>query len=273
LPPQSHRYREASDLTSRPPLSGSNRIMPQPQARYVDIIYSQSLIDINKCSAQPSHRHYLTSSKDNEVFPSRPSDSDLSRLDRSRNSGHGPGYVYTDKFSRDDHMRVDSPYPSRGPYEEHVRPQDLTSRTSSHNDAASRGPIPPSPLLRSRESINAVPAAPMVLTSTIVEKSHRRSRDRSPRRHHESRQISNKPSLALLSTTQTGPSQDMQLAEDHRHRGRRIDRDREVCVCVPSASVKPVRLNLLFSPSGPLSRTAETPVKPSDCKSSIEWEI
>ena len=245
--------------------------MPQPQVRYVGIIYSQSLVNINKFSTQPSHRHYPTSSKDNEVFPSRHSDPDLSRLDRSRNSGHGPGYIYVDIFSRDDHMKVDSPYPSRSPYEEHVRPQDSANRTSSHNDAISRVPVPLSPLPRSRESINAVPAT-MVLASTIVEKPHRRSRDRSLRRLHESRQISNKPSLASLSTTQTGPPQDMQLAEDHRHRGRRVDRDREVCV--PSVLVKPVGLIPVCSPvSGPLSHSAETPVKPSGCKISIDWEI
>jgi hypothetical protein len=247
LPPQSHRYREASDLTSRPPLSGSNRIMPQPQLRYISIIYSQSLVNTNKRSTQPSHRHYPPSSKDNEVFPSRHSDPDPSRLDRSRNSGHGSGYVYVDKFSRDDHMKVDSPYPSRGPYEEPVRPQDLGNRTSSHNDAIRRGPIPPSPLPRSRENMNAVPATPIVLTSTIVEKPYRRSRDRSPRRHRESRQMSNQPSLASLSTTQTGPPQDMQLVEDYRHRGRRIDRDRKVCV--PSVSGKTSQFDpTLFSP-------------------------
>lgn len=210
LPPQSHRYREASDLTSRPPLSGSNRIMPQPQL-----------------SAHSSHRHYRPSSKDKEVFPSRHSDPDLSRLDRSRNSGHGPGYVYVDKFSRDDHMKVDSPYPSRGPYEEPVRHQDSTNRTSLHNDAISRGHIPPSPLPRSRETMNAVPATPIVLASTIAEKPHRRSRDRSPRHHHEPRQMSNQPSSTSLSTTQTRPPQDMQLVEDRRRRGRRIDSDRE----------------------------------------------
>jgi len=170
-----------------------------------------------------------------------------------------------DKFSRDDHMKVDSPYPSRGPYEEPVRPQDLGSRTSSHNDAISRGPIPPSSPPRSRESMNAVPATTIVLASTIVEKPHRRSRDRSPRRHHESRYMSNQHS-----TTQTGPLQDLRLVEDHRHRGRRIDRDREVCV--PSVLVKPVGLILLCSAlSGPLSHTAETPVKPSGCKISIGW--
>jgi hypothetical protein len=199
------------------------------------IIYSQSLVNISNHSAQPSHRHYPPSSKDNEVFPSRHSDPDLSRLDRSRNSGHGPGYIYVDKFSRDDHMKVDSPYPSRGPYGEHVRPHELANRTSSHNDAISRGPNPPS---RSRESINPVPSTPIIFTSTIVDKPHRRSRDRSPRHHHESRQTSNKPSSASLSTTQTGPPQDIQLAEDHRYRGRRIERDREVCVS--PVLVKPV---------------------------------
>jgi hypothetical protein len=203
--------------------------MPQPQLRYVGVIYSQPLVNTNKSSTQPSHRHYVPSSKDNEVFPSRHSDPDLSRLDRSRNSSHGSGYVYVDKFSRDDHMKVDSPYLSRGRYEDRVRSQDLASRTSSHNDAISRGPIPPSPLPRSRESMNAVPPTSVVIVPTIVEKPLRRSRDRSPRRHHESRQMSNQPSIAPLSTTQTG-TQDMQLVEDHRHRGRRIDRDREVCI-------------------------------------------
>jgi hypothetical protein len=252
--------------------------MPQPQVRYVGIIYAQSLVNTSKRSTPPSHRHYPPSSKDNEVFPSRHSDPDVSRLDRSRNSGHGPGYVYVDRFSRDDHMKVDSSYPSRGPYEEPVRPQDLANRTSLHNDAISRGPIPPSPLPRSRESMNAVPATPIVLASTIVEIPHRRSRDRSPRHHHGSRQMSNQPSLAPLSTTQTRPTQDMQLVEDRRHRGRRIDRDREVCVSL--VLVKPVGLIPLRSRlSGPLSHTAETPVEPVEpvepkgCKISINWEI
>jgi len=218
--------------------------MPQPQLRYVSIIYSQSLVNTSKRSTQPSHRHYPPSSKDNEVFPSRHLDTDL-RPDRSRNSGHGPGYVYVDKFSRDDHMKVDSPYPSRGPYEEPVRPQGLANRTSSHNDAKSRGAIPPSPPPRSRESMNPIPAMPIVAASTVVEKSHRRSRDRSPRRNRESRQMSNRPSLASLSTTQAGPPQDMQSVEDHRHRGRRADRDREVCI--PSVLVKPVGYPTLFS--------------------------
>ena len=245
--------------------------MPQPQLRYVCIIYSQTLVNARKRSAQPSHRHYPLSSKDNETFPSRHSDQDLTRLDRSRSSGHGPGYVYVDKFSRDDHLKVDSPYPSRGPYEEPLRPQDLANRTSSHTDAISRGPIPPVPLTRSRESMNAVSAMCKV-ASTIVEKPHRRSRDRSPRHHHESRLMSKQPSLASLSTTPTGPPQDVQLADDRRHRGRRIDRDREVCV--PSILLRPVGLILLCYPlSGPLSYTAEAPVKPNGCDISIEWEI
>jgi hypothetical protein len=63
-----------SDLTSRPPLSGSNRIIPQPQHRYVGIIYLQSLVNTSKCSAEPSDRHYPHSSKDNEAFPSCHSD-------------------------------------------------------------------------------------------------------------------------------------------------------------------------------------------------------
>jgi hypothetical protein len=140
-------------------------------------------------------------------------------------------------------MKVDSPCPSRGPYEEPVRPEDLGNRTSSHNDAKSRGPIPPSPLPRSRESMNAGPAT--LIASTIVEKRHRRSRDPSPRHRHESRQMGNQPSLASLSMTQTGPPQDMQSAEDHRHRGRR-DRDREVCV--PSVLIKPVGVILVCLP-------------------------
>jgi hypothetical protein len=177
-------------------------------------------------SAQP-HRHYPPSSKDNEVFPSRHPDADLSRLDRSRGSGRDPGYVYVDKFSRDDHMKVDSSYPPRGPYED-MRPQDLPNRTSAHNDAISRGAIPLNSHPRPRESMNAVPATPTVPAPMIVEKTHRRSRDRSPRHYHESRQISKQPSSASLPTMQSGPPQDMQLVEDHRHRGRRIDRDREV---------------------------------------------
>ena len=245
--------------------------MPQPQLRYVGIIYSQLLVNSSKRSAQP--RHYLSSSKDNEAFPSRHSDPDPSRLDRPRNSGNGTGYVYMDKFSRDDHMKVDSPYSSRGQYEEPGRPQDKVNRTSSHNDAVTRGPIPPAPLPRSREGMNAVPATPIVPASTIVEnveKPHRRSRDRSPRHHHEPRQIS-KPSLAPISTTQTGPPQDRQLVEDHRHRGRRIDRGREVCI--PSVLIRAVDLILFCSPLGQFSHTAETPAKPSGCEISIDWEI
>jgi hypothetical protein len=231
LPPQSHRYKEASDLTPRPPLSGSNRIMPQPQPRYVSVICSQSFVNTNKPSAQPPHR----SSKDNEFFPSRHPDADLSRLDRSRGSGHGhdPGY---DKFSRDEYSKVDSPYQPRAPYEEPVRPQDMANRTSSQNDAKSRGPISPVSHLRPRESLNAVLVTPAVSASMVVEKAHGRSRDRSPRHHHESRQTNKQSSSASLPipAMQSGPPQDMQLVEDHRHRGRRIERDREVStLCVP----------------------------------------
>ena len=244
--------------------------MPQPQLRYVGIIYSQLLVNTSKRSAQP--RHYLSSSKDNEAFQSRYSDPDPSRLDRSRNSGNGTGYVYVDKFSRDDHMKVDSPYSSREQYEVPGRPQDLVNRTSSHNDSITRGPIPPASLPRSRESMNAIPASPITPASTIVEKPHRHSRDRSPRHHHDTRQISKQPSLAPISTTQTGPPQDRQLVEDHRHRGRRIDRDREVCA--PSVLIRPVGLIPFCSPlSGPFSHSAETPAKPSGCEISINWEI
>jgi hypothetical protein len=202
--------------------------MPQPQPRYVDIICSRSFVNNDKPSAQP-HRHYPPSSKNNEVISSRHPDVDLSRLDRSRGSGRDPGYVYVDKFSRDDNMKVDSSYPPRGPFEETVRPHDLANRTSAHNDATSRGPIPLNSHPRPRESMNAVPASVTVPAPMIVEKGHRRSRDRSPR-HHESRQISKQPSSVSLHTMQSGPPQDMQFVEDHRHRGRRIDRDREVGV-------------------------------------------
>jgi hypothetical protein len=216
---------------------------------------------------QPSHRHYPPSLKDNEVFTSHHSDADMSRLDRSRSSGHDPGYIYVDKFSRDDHMEVDSSYPSRGPYEEPVRLQDVGNRTSSHNDAISRGPIPPALLPRSRDSVNAVSATSVVSASTIVAKTHRRSRDRSPQHHHESRQMSKLPSSASLSlsTTQSGSPQDVQSVENYRHRGRRIDRDREVYV--PSVLVKPVGLTLLFllfqdnSPTLPRHSSNQVPVR------------
>lgn len=201
--------------------------MPQPQPRYVDIICSRSFVNNDKPSAQPQ-RHYPPSSKNNEVFSSRHPDVDLSRLDRS-GSGRDPGYVYMDKFSRDDHMKVDSSYPPRGSFEEPMRSHDLANRTSAHNDATSHGPIPLNSHPRPRESMNAVPASPTVPAPMIAEKAHRHSRDRSPR-HHESRQISKQPSSASLHTMQSGPPQDMQFVEDHRHRGRRIDRDREVGV-------------------------------------------
>jgi hypothetical protein len=240
LPPQSHRYKEASDLAPRPPLSGSNRIMPQPQPRYVGVICSLSFVNTDKPSAQPPHRHYPPRSRDNEVFPTRHPDADLSRLDRSRGSGRDPGYVYADKFNRDDHMKVDPPYPPRGVYEEPVR--DLANRTSSHSDTISRGPIPPAPHPRPRENTNMVPATPIVPASTI-EKAHRRSRDRSPRHHHEPRQMSKQSSSASLPTMQSGPPQDKQFVDDYRHRGRRNDRDREVGFS--RILVKPVGLTLL----------------------------
>ena len=196
--------------------------MPQPQPRYVGFICSLLFVNTDTPSAQPPHRHYPPRSRDNEVFPSRHPDTDLSRSDRSRGSGREqPGYAYADKFSRDDHMNVDSPYPPRGPYEEPVR--DLSNRTSSHNDAISRGPIPPAPHPRPRENTNTVPATPTV-TASVIEKSHRRSRDRSPRQH-EPRQMNKQPSSASLPSIQSGPPQDK---HDYRHRGRRIDRDVEV---------------------------------------------
>ena len=224
-------------------------------------------MNTNKHSVQPSHRHYPPSLKDNEVFTSRHSDADMSRLDRSRSSGHDQGYVYVEKFSRDDHMEVDSPYPSRGPYEKPVRLQDVASRTSSHNDTTSRGPVPPTLLPRSRDGMNAVSATSVVPASPIVEKTHRRSRDRSPQHHNESRQMSKLPSLVSLplSTTQSGSPQDVQSVENYRHRGRRINRDREVYV--PSVLVKPVGLTLLFllfqdsSPTLPRHSSNPVPVR------------
>ncbi|KAI0290977.1 hypothetical protein BC826DRAFT_1024125 [Russula brevipes] len=175
LPPQSHRYKEASDFTSRPPLSGSNRAIPQPQA-----------------SAQGPHRSYPPSSKDPGVPSSRQPNTDTSRLDRSRGSGHDPGHAYVDKFSRDDHMKGDPHYSSRG-------------------------------------EINAAPASPSLITPTrmIVENVRGRSRDRSPRGHREPRQMSTQSLSASLPAMQPGPPQDMQFVEDHRPRGRRIDCDRE----------------------------------------------
>lgn len=186
----------------------------------------QSFVNTDKLSAQPPHR----TSKDNEVFPSRNLDAELSRLDRSRGSGHGhdPGYVYADKFSRDDYTKVDSQYPPRGPYEEPPRPKDMTNRTSLQNDAISRGPISSAPPSRPRESMNVVPATPVSPASMIVEKAHGRSRARSPRHHHEPRQMSKQSPSASLPTMQSGPPQNMQFVEDHRQRGRRTDRDREV---------------------------------------------
>lgn len=208
LPPQSHRYRDASELASRPPLSGSNRIIPPPQSRYVDVRYSKSFVDTETPSAQPPHRHYPPSSKDHDVFSSRHPDTDMSRFDRLRNSGHDAGNVYVDKFSRDDHIKVDLLYPPRDLYEEPVHPQDSVNRSSPYNDPMNREPIPPTP--HSREHVR------------------RRSRDRSPRLHRELRQTGTQSSSALLPAATSGPPQAMQFVEDHRHRERRIDRDRGV---------------------------------------------
>ena len=151
----------------------------------------------------------------------------MSRFDRSRGSGHDP--VYVDKFNRDDHMKADPPYQPRVIYEEPVRSQDVANRTSSHNDAMGREPIPPTshPHPRRRESVSKVPADPMLSPPVILDNARGRSRDRSPRirHHHEPRRTSTQPSSAVM---QPGPPQDMQFVEDHRHRERRIDREREV---------------------------------------------
>ncbi|KAH9959452.1 hypothetical protein BC827DRAFT_505536 [Russula dissimulans] len=209
LPSQSHRYKEASELAARPPLSGPNITMPQTQH-----------------SAQPPHRHYPPSSRDHDLFPPRHPDTDRSPLDRSRTSGHDPVHVYVDKISRDDHMRAaDPPYPPRGRYEEPVRLQNMANRTSLHHDTISRGPIPPTPHSRSRESMNTVPTSPMASSPMLVENFHGRSRDRSPRPHHEPRQMGSQPLSASSPTMQPPP--DLQFIEAHRHYERRIDRDRE----------------------------------------------
>jgi len=176
-----------------------------------------------------SHRHYHPSSKDHEVFSSRHPDTDMPRLDRSRGSGHDSGHVYMDKSSRDDHMKADPPYPPRGIYEEPVRSQDVGDRPSSlHNDVMGREPILPIPHSRRRESVSAVSAAPIVSASMIVENARGRSRDRSPRTHHEPRQTGTQPSSAPLPAMQSGPPLDTQFIEDRRHRERRIDHEREV---------------------------------------------
>ena len=149
----------------------------------------------------------------------------MSRFDRSRDSGHDP--VYVDKFNRDDHMKADPPYQPRVIYEEPVRSQDVPNRTSSHNDAMSRERISPTSHPRRRESVSKVPADSMLSAPVILDNARGRSRDRSPRthHHHEPRRTNTQPSSAVM---QPGPPQDMQFVEDHRHRERRIDREREV---------------------------------------------
>jgi hypothetical protein len=152
----------------------------------------------------------------------------MSRLDRSRGPGHDSGHVYVEKFSRDDHMRGDPPYPPRGIYEDPIRSQDVANRASLYNDAMSREPIPPISHSRRRGSVSVVSTVPIISAPSIAENAHGRSRDRSPRAHHETRPTSTQPPSAPLPTRQSGPPQDMQVVEDRRHRERRIDRAREV---------------------------------------------
>jgi hypothetical protein len=202
--------------------------MRQPQPRYVEVICSNSLANTDKLSA-PSHRSHPPSTKDREVFSSRHPDTDIPRLDRSRGSGHDdPGHAYVEKFSRDDHIPADPPYPPRGIYEEPVRSQEVANRASLHNDAMCRGPIPPAPRPRRRGSVSTVPAALMVPAPTMAESPRGRSHDRSPRNHHETQQTSTQPSSTSLPTIQSGPPKDMQPAEDRRRRERRTDRARGV---------------------------------------------
>jgi len=212
-------------ISRPPPLSGPNRIMRQPQPRYVDVTHVFKLFAHIDILSALSHRHYPPSPKDHESFSSRHPDVDVSRFDRSRGSGHDPAHVYVDKFNRDDHMKADPPYPPRVSFEEPVRSQDMANRTSSHNDAMSREPVPPTSHPRRRETVSKVP---MISAPVILENARGRSRDRSPpRTHHEPRRTSMQPSSAVM---QSGPPQDMQFVEDHRHRERRIDREREVSI-------------------------------------------
>jgi hypothetical protein len=226
LPSQSYRFKEASELISRAPHSGSNKTMRQPQPRYVEVICSKSLANTDKLSA-PSHRNHPPSSKDREVISSRHPETDIPPLDRSRGSGHDPGHVYAEKFSRDDHMNADPPYLPRGIYEEPVRSQDVANRVSSHNDAMNE-PISPAPHPRRRGSVSTVSAALIVPAPMMAESARGRSHDRSPRNHHETQQTSTQPSSTLLPTLQSRPPKDMQPVEDRRHRERRTDRAREV---------------------------------------------
>jgi hypothetical protein len=190
-------------------------------------------IDPDKSSATSLHRHYPAISSDHEVLSSRHSDTDTPRLNHSRASVHDLGHAYADKFSRDDHMDVDPPYPSRSPYDESVHPRELPNRTSSHNDAISRGHIPPTSHSRRREGLNAVLVPPRASAPVVAESVRARSRDGSPQPQYEPRQASTLPSSAPLPTLPPGKSQDIPSAEDHRHRGRRFDNkdhDREVGV-------------------------------------------
>src|SRR5712672_2335245 len=104
------------------------------------------------------------------------------------------------------------PYPPpTGRYEEPVRPQDMANRALLHHDTISRGPTPHS---RPRESMNAVATSPIASPPMLVENFHGRSRDRSPRPHHEPRQTASQPPSASSLAMQP---QDMQFIEAHRH--------------------------------------------------------
>lgn len=194
----------------------------------------QVIINIDKFSVPPLHRHYPA--RDHEVLPARHLDTDTERLGRPRASGHDLGHAYMDKFSRHDHMDVDPPYPSRTSYED-SHPRELPNRTSSHEDAIGRT-IPPIPRSRRRESLNTVPATPIVSAPVVVESVRGRSRDRSPQPRHEPRPTNVLPSVAPLPTLQPGPPQDPPSTEDCRYRGRRFDHDqdyeREVGICKSS---------------------------------------
>jgi hypothetical protein len=73
LPLQNHHFKEASDMISRPPpLSGPNRIMHQPQPRYVDVMYPSCL----PTSKYPAPSPIDPSLTDHESFSSRHPDSD-----------------------------------------------------------------------------------------------------------------------------------------------------------------------------------------------------
>jgi hypothetical protein len=138
-------------------------------------------------------------------------------------------HPYPDNFRRDDHMDVDPPYSSRASqYEEPARPRELGNRSSSHTDVMIREVVPPVPRSRRRNSFNARPNSPLGSTSILTEKIRGRSHDRSPRSYPEPRRTSVLPSSAPSITMPT--RRDTQFVEDHRPHGRRVDRNREVCM-------------------------------------------